>query len=31
MTSRHARLAVGCPSLPWNIALEVEVVVEIAA
>ena len=27
---RHARLAVGCPSLPWNIALEVEVVVEVA-
>ena len=27
---RHARLAVGCPSLPWNIALEVEVVAEIA-
>src|SRR5438309_924642 len=27
---RHARLAVACPSLPWNIALEVEVVAEIA-
>jgi enamine deaminase RidA (YjgF/YER057c/UK114 family) len=27
---RHARLAVGCSSLPWNIALEVELVVEIA-
>ena len=29
-SGRHARLAVGCPSLPWNIALEVELVVEIA-
>ncbi|HJQ82941.1 MAG TPA: RidA family protein [Candidatus Binatia bacterium] len=26
---RHARLAVGCPSLPWNIALEIELVVEV--
>jgi len=27
---RHARLAVGCPSLPWDIALEVELVAEVA-
>ncbi len=26
---RHARLAVGCPSLPWNIALEIELVAEV--
>ena len=26
---RHARLAVGCPSLPWDIALEIELVAEV--
>jgi enamine deaminase RidA (YjgF/YER057c/UK114 family) len=27
---QHARLAVGCASLPWNICLEVELVAEVA-